>query len=425
MSEVPVEELGPSVAVNLIRAVTPALEALNRTGVGVAHGALSASRIVVMEDGRLVVTEPVLGWALESLRFSRSQLNSLGIVVTDAAGPARFDGRTDVAQLGFLALSLRLQRHLDAADCPGKLRELLEESANIDGSTIAGARTGRWLERALQAGPEPFDSVQDAIDGLGDLPAATGPAAEDDAFSELADEGGAPVAPPAPPLPFPQPQTSVAPEPAAVVDIRDAASLSTADLRAALVRPHPVETQPLRRFSRAAAWVLGIVSLVAIAEGLTLVFMAFQPKLPAVVPRASIAADAPVLKPSPSPVDASAAPTPTAPPPTPTPAAASSTTDQPAKVVATPTPKATDGKTTPTDATARTGLVSLNATPWAEVIIDGRLVGETPIANLSLPAGQHVIVFRHPQLGERRQTIVVKPGALVRVAQAFRPGGRR
>jgi hypothetical protein len=51
--------------------------------------------------------------------------------------------------------------------------------------------------------------------------------------------------------------------------------------------------------------------------------------------------------------------------------------------------------------------VALNALPWAEVWIDGEKVGETPIGNLSLPLGTHDLVFRHPDLGERRQTLVV------------------
>ena len=65
------------------------------------------------------------------------------------------------------------------------------------------------------------------------------------------------------------------------------------------------------------------------------------------------------------------------------------------------------------------GRLNINATPWAEVTIDGRAAGETPLANLALPIGVHEIVFRHPQLGERRQTIVVKTGPLLRVTETF------
>ena len=62
------------------------------------------------------------------------------------------------------------------------------------------------------------------------------------------------------------------------------------------------------------------------------------------------------------------------------------------------------------------GRLSINASPWAQVWIDGRAVGETPLANVSVPIGEHEITFRHPQLGERREKALVKSGALTRVS---------
>ena len=66
-----------------------------------------------------------------------------------------------------------------------------------------------------------------------------------------------------------------------------------------------------------------------------------------------------------------------------------------------------------------TGRVSINATPWARVTIDGREAGVTPLANLSVPLGTHDIVFTHPRLGERRQTIQVIDGEPVRIGVSF------
>jgi hypothetical protein len=54
--------------------------------------------------------------------------------------------------------------------------------------------------------------------------------------------------------------------------------------------------------------------------------------------------------------------------------------------------------------------------PWAEVWIGGKLVGETPLGNLSVPLGDHEIVFRHPQLGEQRQTATVRLDGVTRVS---------
>ena len=60
--------------------------------------------------------------------------------------------------------------------------------------------------------------------------------------------------------------------------------------------------------------------------------------------------------------------------------------------------------------------ISANARPWADVTIDGANVGQTPIANFSTSIGTHEIVFRHPQLGERRQTVVVTAKGPNRIA---------
>jgi hypothetical protein len=51
-----------------------------------------------------------------------------------------------------------------------------------------------------------------------------------------------------------------------------------------------------------------------------------------------------------------------------------------------------------------TVAMNINALPWAEVFIDGARVGDTPLANVMQPLGDHEILFRHPQLGEKRQT---------------------
>jgi hypothetical protein len=66
--------------------------------------------------------------------------------------------------------------------------------------------------------------------------------------------------------------------------------------------------------------------------------------------------------------------------------------------------------------TPANGVVNVNASPWAEVWIDGRRVGETPLANLSVPLGSHEVVFRHPEFGEKRQAISVTAGAPVRIS---------
>lgn len=74
------------------------------------------------------------------------------------------------------------------------------------------------------------------------------------------------------------------------------------------------------------------------------------------------------------------------------------------------------GQTTTLVVTLPNGRVNVNAVPWAQVWIDGKDHGETPLANVSLPIGPHELILRHPQLGEQRQTVVVKAEALERVS---------
>jgi hypothetical protein len=62
------------------------------------------------------------------------------------------------------------------------------------------------------------------------------------------------------------------------------------------------------------------------------------------------------------------------------------------------------------------GVINLNATPWAEVWIDGNRVGETPIGNLTISIGPHEIVFKHPQFGEKRQAVSVTLAAPMRLS---------
>jgi len=64
--------------------------------------------------------------------------------------------------------------------------------------------------------------------------------------------------------------------------------------------------------------------------------------------------------------------------------------------------------------------VNINALPWAEVSVDGARVGDTPLANVMLPLGDHELVFRHPQLGEKRQMARVTAQASPRISVDMR-----
>ena len=52
--------------------------------------------------------------------------------------------------------------------------------------------------------------------------------------------------------------------------------------------------------------------------------------------------------------------------------------------------------------------------------VDGERVGETPIGNLSRRIGTHEVIFKHPDLGERRETVVVAVGKPARIGVDLR-----
>jgi hypothetical protein len=54
------------------------------------------------------------------------------------------------------------------------------------------------------------------------------------------------------------------------------------------------------------------------------------------------------------------------------------------------------------------GSVNFNAIPWAEVWIDGKKAGDTPLANAQVPLGIREIVFKNPEFGERRMVTTVR-----------------
>jgi hypothetical protein len=66
------------------------------------------------------------------------------------------------------------------------------------------------------------------------------------------------------------------------------------------------------------------------------------------------------------------------------------------------------------------GTVNLNASPWAEVWLDGRRIGETPIGNLAVAIGPHEIVFKHPEYGEKKHAISVTTAAPVRLSVSMK-----
>ena len=61
----------------------------------------------------------------------------------------------------------------------------------------------------------------------------------------------------------------------------------------------------------------------------------------------------------------------------------------------------------------------MNTDDGAEIWVEGERVGVAPMDAFSIPIGTREVVVRHPQLGERRVTVIVRAGRVNEVAVAF------
>jgi hypothetical protein len=154
-------QAGSSAALYLLRQLLPPLAALH-THDG-AHGVLTADRIVVTPKGELVITEHVLGPALDALGLGAAELwQRFGL----ADGGTRLtDPRADVIQVALLATGLLVDRPFEPSDYPGGVAGLLREAsprlADADGIAI-----GMWLRRALALEGPPYPDAGDALAAL-------------------------------------------------------------------------------------------------------------------------------------------------------------------------------------------------------------------------------------------------------------------
>lgn len=109
---------------------------------------------------------------------------------------------------------------------------------------------------------------------------------------------------------------------------------------------------------------------------------------------------------------------------------ASNTKPEPAKAAPPPAKKSTSSKATPskpkkpstnkaTTASGK-GTLSVKATPWATVSIDGKRIGNTPIMNREVSAGAHTVELTFlPKQKRVKKKVTVKNGASATVGYNF------
>ncbi len=138
----------------IVRQAIAAVEALHGYDREIAHGAIGPERLVITPRGRVVVTDYVLGAALEHLRFShQTYWKNLRVPLPRSVGLTKFDQRVDITQIGVIALTLFLGRALRDDEYSAKL---VDVAASFQTMGVTGDHEplspalASWLSRALQ-----------------------------------------------------------------------------------------------------------------------------------------------------------------------------------------------------------------------------------------------------------------------------------
>jgi serine/threonine protein kinase len=90
--------------------------------------------------------------------------------------------------------------------------------------------------------------------------------------------------------------------------------------------------------------------------------------------------------------------------------------------VADPPPKKIEARAAPATNKKKVGYLNLNVKPWANIEIDGKPKGETPLFHLALPPGVHSIKAHHPILQiTRTYSVTIIEGAEITETFVLQP----
>ena len=308
-------------AVRLIRQLVPALAALQRHGPGIAHGVLDLNRIVVTGGGRLMIREHMVGSAIASLELSAQQLwSDFGILASPSHTTIPvLDCRSDVTQVGLIALSLMIGRRIGPDEYPDRIEALLDDIAERNGrhSLVIFQPLRYWLERALQLDEYMFESAHDANEALSELrDEPDGPEDYLAAFGPTLPDATAPFDDADAIRPGRRGPRLIAPRHSGRTDTADDLPLAAPGVRASLgglaAAADDAYEMPMPGAGRAAQWMAGVFFAVAMGEaafiGRMLYARAANPTPPVVgAPQPAVAPPAAAIQPAvvePTPSDA-------------------------------------------------------------------------------------------------------------------------
>jgi len=419
---------GPDAVVWLLRTLLPGLAALHEYQ-GIAHGLLTADRIVVGGDGRLSIAGYVFALALERQRLTPFELwERFGVAIAPGRAGAGLSRRADVEQVARLAIAM-LSDRVDVTT-PGPLPpgELLGQ-VRTHLANGPDRRLADWLARALGVDEPAFETAREAayaLDGM--LARREGtwtpwllPAADLDAAARAA----------RPALPAPAPEAEEDEDQdermdATIVMSRAEIDAMSAAARAAIAATPVAAVVPAPRavWQQALPYVAVACALLALAEGALLVRTWRAAPAPAVrtvaTSRPPAAATPALVTPARPGAAAAPAPAPITPPPV---ARGASHVAVAARVAGSPV--RTTGSTAASEADALTsppapgiiGWVAVRAPVSVRVYANGRLLGSGALVTYRLPEGSHEIRLVNEYAGiDDRSVVRVAPGQTVNVS---------
>lgn len=454
----------PTLARWIVGELTAALAALHWQAPDIAHGLVAPDRIVITADRHVVITDYLFADAVHAMRLPPERLwTEFGVAQAPGTDIGTLGQRGDVVQLAFICLSLVLGRRVKPDECGRQRLRVLEEfTTACDRQSPGSGRPLRsWLEQALDR--DGFRNASEADEALVRL---TGPSQLD---ARSATRGAGAIEPVAAARTTPAAPTRPVLAPSLLPDATPRLDDEIADV------------PPRQRF-RIVQWMAAGLAAIGLVQGAIIAGLVFRtPSTPASsaqstppvapgasslapTPRPAAVAPAAPEKPASTPQTAAAAPAAGAVIASSAGAASNAAVDGVGRVrivSAVPLQVLERGRVVGTsgerplllspgthtlelsnsrlgfrttervrvDAGGQVevrvalpnGTINVNAQPWAQVLIDGAPVGDTPLANVSLVIGDHEVLFRHPQFGERRQRVQVKAGALTRVSASFAP----
>ena len=443
-------------AVHTLRQLMPALAALHEHSDGIAHGAVTLDRVLLTNDGRLTIREHMVGSGIEAIELSAPQLWSQFGILTPLSRMIcpPLDTRGDVAQLALVALALMAGRRIVIDEYPQTICELLDRVVRL-------ASLRLWFERALQLDEHAFQSAREASEALLEvkhaaptatkqesapapppaqhvvqpIPQSNSPAIERDhplapigivavqpkrrsgnairwaaiaaSVIALAEAGiigrllysgssftQATAPPPSTITPAP-PQATTAIEPAPIAPLAVRVEQEMPGLRV-LSAVAPAGEEPVVRDARPVETKQELPAAVAPRSGGFRVTSSIELHVLDGERLLGSSQEGPIIT-----------------------RAGRREFDFVNSVIGYRVRREVDvkpGQITAVSVPIPNGRLNVNATPWASVWIDGVPYGDTPLGNISIAPGEHEIVFRHPQLGERRERTLIRPDTAARVA---------